>query len=664
MTKNVKLNLIDKFGDTPLSLAVKLHRKEIVLKLVISQHVDVSLPKNNPPFHTYLEECVLSQDIFRAFYSRVFVEKAYLLTNYELKTPLHCLLNNAIGQEDVFALVPYIRQFEGLKDNETLLDKQDALGHTPLMTAICLGYPFEILRLLIPRDSFIFSLQSRSKLGLNALSLALMRYQGGPSNCNSREKGSYFNSSSASNYSRSEGNLTASNVTKATETKITVATDGTSVTTPTKRRSNRLESKTEPMGAEASLHATIDALAPYLTLDNVVPKVYKFPCANDSGYKELNEGQKVNGGNENVPAEEEVSRKPRAVKFPDQQHESVLSVIMENKRVTCQTIRLLFEHGSVRINYIDILACMAHWRLEILDEVLAYVLHLKGGPFEKSRKVLRKDPKLKKMEEESNMILLSRLRESHAIPIRIVDSLFIHRHLYLSLLNLPSHRLRSSGNSYFLNSAINNCTSGNINGCNGNSSSASMSQCESTITAVAQNLAFENLKRVVPLLDKFFNCLGTNINFVDNQITAHHESENGYLVSEPKNKVTLLHAMIQASSWLPIQDIVDFVLINNGSKLNVELTVDSRGTPLNYAVHLGQFYIAEKLLDLNADVTKVDFDIPVLPLKKGFSDTIRRMVKLGARFSPNFAKQSMPHHGDPVIEHELNNLMKELLLSC
>lgn len=179
MEMKVDLNVTDTFRDTPLSLAVKLHRDEVVLRLIKNVDVKIELSEdNNPPFHIYCDEGILKPAVFQAFAARVIANRMINYRNYEGKTALHCLLNNSLGQENPSMLKPFIERFV---DSRIDLSIQDALGDTPLMMAVDRGFPIDILILLTSKDNPLF-LYLKNKAGFNVLTLSLLKFKGEKNN--------------------------------------------------------------------------------------------------------------------------------------------------------------------------------------------------------------------------------------------------------------------------------------------------------------------------------------------------------------------------------------------------------------------------------------------------------------------------------------------------
>lgn len=666
--KKVKLNIIDKFGDTPLSLAVKLNRRKVILQLVLNNSVQIELTNcNNPPFHIYCEEGVLDPNIFFPFFLRLYVIKGCTKTNFEGKTPLHCLLNNSLGQENPYSLIKYITKFQEIPK---IFEIQDSLGQTPLMTAICHSYPYPILKLLFPPyESLKYSLNCKNNNGFNALALALVRYQGG-----------FLNSHPVDSFNWNS-----------------YSTSSTPATTPPRNGGKTNCSKSENnlnefIDGEHSLHLLIDDLSKRVTLDQTIPKVLSvnsIDLMKNNEQQQQQQQQLANGksGDSNETKNNSVGKsttttatttaldklkldneklvvksKSNCTLYPmhSNEVETVLSIIIRNKHISYRTINLLVRKCLVRITFGDILSCLIHFRLDLLDELIKNV--------------------------PSGSNLYKEISSNQGFAINILDHVYSHRRLYLSATsNTNGTNILVNGKPYIKSKSFSNgqsvyTTAVSVATANGPSSSSSSTISTSSATTsysitncntngceistynpnencllsqVTHELAMENLKRVEPLLIKFFDYFGHDINYVARFCNPE--------TKKTVDKLTVIHALIQANSWLSNPTVVDYILVEKGKELNTEISLEGRGTPLNYAIRLGQFYIAEKLLDLGADVMKVDLKIPVLPLKRGFSKTIRRMVQLGARIPPEFGQQMCKiRFEDSQIENEFGRLMSEI----
>ena len=162
----VNLNLVDKYGDTPLTLAIKLNKKHLVRELLRNCRVDVRLCSKmrgkNPAFHVYCDEGQLDQDIFRMFLNRILLAHNLALAeiNYENKTILHSLLSNVFIVNYTTlsnAIIPFVKMILDMSWNRgksqllfQLLTAKDASGSTPLMVAVRNNFSVDVLMLLIP----------------------------------------------------------------------------------------------------------------------------------------------------------------------------------------------------------------------------------------------------------------------------------------------------------------------------------------------------------------------------------------------------------------------------------------------------------------------------------------------------------------------------------
>ena len=75
--------------------------------------------------------------------------------------------------------------------------------------------------------------------------------------------------------------------------------------------------------------------------------------------------------------------------------------------------------------------------------------------------------------------------------------------------------------------------------------------------------------------------------------------------------------------------------------------------------------VADKLLEtkglLPLDVSKIDLRIPVLPLKKGFSETMRKLMKRGVKIPKEFCQQVLHSRiDDPLLEVEFLVFMRDV----
>ena len=123
---------------------------------------------------------------------------------------------------------------------------------------------------------------------------------------------------------------------------------------------------------------------------------------------------------------------------------------------------------------------------------------------------------------------------------------------------------------------------------------------------------------------------------------------------------TLLHALIQANSWIEMPDVADYILRQKGDLLNINVCLPGRGTPINYAVRLGQFDIADRLLSLEPDLSQLNLAIPVLPLKRNFSHVMRRLIDRGISIPPEFGIQNIRSGiDDAKLEVEFFEFLKE-----
>lgn len=587
--KKVKLNLVDKFQDTPLSLAVKLHRKEIMSKLITEpRFVEIGLVTGDqPPFHLYCEEGILCPEVFFHFFLRLHIIKAGLLVpNFEGKTVLHCLLNNPLGHVDPMALIMYIKKFRELKEIDRIFISKDKLGHTPLMTAICHSYPYDILKLLIPaKDVHKRLLSLPDNNGFNALALALTRYKGGFSQCNPRT----LHSAPYSSYPRPHDIV------------CNTGAPALNGTLNNNNNSRQNSNTTEPIDGEVALHTIIQDLASLgLKLDQDVRVSNNFPDESILTDDATTDDTEVACGT--------VHCKSIAAT------QSVLSVIMTNTHLSHRTINLLVRKDLFKPRFHDIVECIARFRLDILYELM--------------RKV------------STSESLFDQIASHQSIAIEILTHLYTHRHRYFAANSSNSApRMRSS-------------TNGTIGMVTNNGHLIASSQTipgDNDLSPVTQELALENLKRVAPLLRLCFDHFGHDVNFtiMEDCSTSHQGTV----------KHATLHALIQANSWLPLQSVVDYLLVEKGHLIDTEIYVKGCGTPLNHAIRTGQYDIADKLLDLDADCSKVDLKITVVPLKRGFSNTIKRMIERGARLPPEFAQKIKSITNDSAIESEYNHLM-------
>lgn len=174
--KNASLNIVDKHCDTPLTLAVRLHRSEMI-RWILTTTRDVDM-KLKDPFHLYCEEGTLDEKTFRCFLSRskIYEKRSVNRGRFDGKTFLHCLLNNVLMCRDPVKMIPFIIM---LKEEGTDLSKQDKSGHTPLMIAVHFSFPLSVFNTLTPcpsRQCKSGPLSLRDCDGRTALHLALRRW--------------------------------------------------------------------------------------------------------------------------------------------------------------------------------------------------------------------------------------------------------------------------------------------------------------------------------------------------------------------------------------------------------------------------------------------------------------------------------------------------------
>lgn len=153
------------------------------------------------------------------------------------------------------------------------------------------------------------------------------------------------------------------------------------------------------------------------------------------------------------------------------------------------------------------------------------------------------------------------------------------------------------------------------------------------------------------MLARLFEIFGHDVNHIIKQKDPH--------TNEWIQAFTLIHALIQAHSWVPMHDVWKYILGDMRDKVDINVHLQGRGTPLNYAIRLGEFELADKFLDMNASVKDLDLKIPVLPLKKGFSKTMRKIKEKGVNIPPEFGQQVKSRIDDPDLRDEFHHFLKE-----
>ena len=576
--KNVEINQMDDFGDTPLTLAIKLHRHEVIQQLLTLNRVRVDLNSDNrPPFHIYCEEGILFMNVFNQFIMRLVLQANgnIEVRNYEEKTVLHCLLSNQAGIETPSFLIPFILKLKE-KDPRLLL-MQDAAGETPLMTAVTRGYPFELLQHLIPGSSDGVNLTNQ--MGFNALALSLLRFQGEvgthdqhypppPSHCNEddcenerpyKERWRWDHQLTY-NHPYGNGNRRHS-FNKSPQSN---GRNGSS----SNQKAAAAAAADDGLGrAEADLHRLIHALT------------------------------KLKGKLDHGPG----CRASQTAK----NRESILSFVIHNKRLTHRTMSLLVQKGLItNITSHDIQECVIEFRLDLLDELLRFAAASK------------------------NVQMSHVIRAQDGLAINLLDHVYTFRHIYATVWqqHSPSAGLSGSQKDSSLRRQSPPAPS-----CRTGMKPAIIS--DHAIPDVSRMLAQQNLSRVRGLVSRLFDHFDHDINHVIKQTDPHTKRE--------VECFTLIHALIQANSWIELPDVVDYILREKGSQLHIDVCLPGRGTPINYAIRLGQFVIADRILDLNPDLNQLNLAIPVLPLKRNFSDVMRRLIKKGIQIPREFGIQNI-----------------------
>ena len=580
ISKKVKLNLIDDFGETPLSLAIRLDRQEIIMNLLKNNSVDVDLCfDDQPPFHVYCEESLIREDIFKMFLTRVVLNRQINRRNFQSRIPLHCLLTNCFGLEDPVSLQPFISK---LVESGSDLSCQDGLGMTPLMLALHHNYPFEILKLLIPKkfSEACFSLNLTTNSGYNAMAMALLKFKGD------------LDAEQVRNQEQMSGLALAPNISHPRNSVATNAVE------------NGNSNQASCNGFDAG-----DAIPP--------------PCKPEKGPKEkslevllqimLDKGCKF------YPYVESKGTKK-------ENRETLLSSIIENKHVSSEIVSFLLKKGLVKvISFQDIWSCLVKFRLDVLYELIKFTESRAG-----------------KDGTAFDNLMYSLISRQKGLSINIVDHVYSFRHIYLAastgevMSKKPGLSRNSSSNS--LSSLLN-----------------PLSLSEPSLPGlplVTRSLALLNLSRVHEIVSSLVTSFGHSVNHVIKQQDS--------VSKDVTHDFTLIHAVIQAHSWVALPKVLDYLLVDMAGQLNVNVVLEGRGSPLNYAIRLGEFSVADRLLDLNADVSTVDLRIPVIPLKKGFSNTLRRLMEKGVMIPREFGLQVIHQIQDHALEVEYFLFMDEV----
>ena len=595
--KRVELNLIDEFGDSPLTLAIKLHRQEVIQQLLSCNRVKVDLVSDRrPPFHLYCEEGFLSLHLFNQFMVRLILlsKEELLLTNYEGKTALHCLLGNQAGIESPSFLVPFIQKLREAEPQ--LLIRADAVGETPLMTAISRGFPFELLQHLIPGSSDGVNLTSQQ--GLNALALAILRFQG--------------DSTHADGYAASAA-LLANEADRETDR----------LHSGRWRWDHQLQHQQQQQ--QSHHHAYGGGSSSRRNSWNRSPRPQEGKTSRRTSF-----GAKTSREEATGPLERDLHSLIHVVSchILKQDHastglpatslhsvrQSLLSFVVHNKKVTHRTMRLLLQKGLISgVLASDIRECVIEFRLDLLSEMLAFASESRS-------------------EQMSHAIM-----SCDGLPINLLDHVYSFRHIY-SLIRQEQQLDASSSHLQQPQQQLQQqqpCSPGGEGKARGWRESASMrvSPLEDCLSPISRSLARHNLSRIKELLAQLFDSFGHDINHVITQTDPHTKRE--------VESFTLIHALIQANSWVEMPDVVDYILRDKGRELMINVSLPGRGTPLNYAIRLGQFDLANAILNLNPDISQIDLSIPVLPLKRNFSEVMRRLLRMGVQIPREFATQNI-----------------------
>lgn len=605
--KKVKLNIIDDFGETPLSYAIRLHRDEVILKLLTNHSVDVDLCcDNNPPFHVYCQDSRLSEDIFKIFLTRVVLNRQVNRVNFEERTPLHCLINNIFGEEDPFALIPFVIK---LVDAGADLSKQDSKGLTPYMLAIHHGFPYDVLRHFIPKSQkeATYSLNLKNNNGYNALALTLLKYQGEdlrescddptihPLTFKTSCGDSGLNSTQNSVYFKCNWNQKPMPIVEEAEGPVIVkGTCGPGEVGPKELELHLLVEKLLLTGAKLDAFICHDKPSLVLTKTSTLSKVTQ-----------------------------------------EEKRESLLSLLIQNKHLSFRTFRLLMKKSVINtVNFCDIWNCLLHFRLDVLYELVRF------AESKNNKKVTAQDNAIYKM-----------IQKQKGLSINILDHIYSFRHIYLQTMNV------SNGSS-----AVAGTTS--MNGMTSSASSSSLNSIlinnmainpnDAVVSRVTKILSHENMNRVHPLIVSLVDSFGHSVNQV---ILSQTDVE----ISRKEVRFTLIHALIQAHSWVPLPLVLDYLLVDKKDELDINVTLNGRGSPLNYAIRLGEFSVAERLVSMKADTSSLDLNIPVLPLKRGFSQLLRKLMSMGVKIPKDFGQQIMYSRiEDPILEVEFLMFMDEV----
>lgn len=585
---NVNLNLIDDFGDTPLTLAIKLHRQEVTNQLLSNNRVRMDLMSDRrPPFHIYCEEGILEVKRFNQFMMRTSLFYSNLCQrNYEGKTVLHCLLNNQAGIESPRILFKPVANL--LESEHKLLVMQDAAGDTPLMTAITRGYPFELLQLLIPGSSEGVNLVNH--LGFNALALSLLRFQGQtgypdqnyhhyqspttPGDANYDSERTPYRDKWRWDHQMSGGHLHGSQHRRHSNGRSPQQGSGGGGRGGANGRNGGVKNwqpDEESGPAERDLHQLINALTQqHGRLDRA------------AGFK----GDRSYGL---------------------KNRQSILSFVIHNKKLTHRTMKRLLDAGLItHITCRDIQECVIEFRLDLLDELMDYAA------------------------ETNNVQMTDVINEMEGLAINLLDHVYTFRHIYTVVRRQQAGE--ASVHSDMWSGVRRETSPGSGLGMRSGGTSKALITCDA-MSDVSRLLARQNLSRVKPLICRLFDHFGHDVNHVIKQVDPHTKQE--------VESFTLIHALIQSNSWIELPDVVDYILREKGSQLKIDVLLPGRGTPINYAIRLGQFGIADRILDLNPDLSQLDLAIPVLPLKRNFSDVMRRLLLLGVQIPREFGIQNI-----------------------
>ncbi|KAI1285292.1 hypothetical protein HDE_11760 [Halotydeus destructor] len=189
LSRKANINVVDDYGDTPLTLAVKLHKLKVALALIKSPSFR-NCDHLSQVFHIYLNECELDMNTFKIFLGALRLNNAAEELTDEGRTWIHSLLHNKLfvdrevnmiwRTKPMSDIVNYLLKIrERNHSSHLMLDVQDKAGDLPLMAAIKRHCPITVLELLLPSRE---KADARDYMGFTSLALLLYKYDGKSSN--------------------------------------------------------------------------------------------------------------------------------------------------------------------------------------------------------------------------------------------------------------------------------------------------------------------------------------------------------------------------------------------------------------------------------------------------------------------------------------------------